>query len=69
VERQFTPHVTVAYGRRELPHAAPVVPVAWPVDSVALIHTVVGKGHYEQLGRWPLLDSSRLASSRLNPSR
>jgi RNA 2',3'-cyclic 3'-phosphodiesterase len=64
VERQFTPHVTVAYGRRELPHAAPVAPVAWPIDSVALIHSVVGKGHYEQLGRWPLLDSSRLRTSR-----
>ncbi|RDS80334.1 RNA 2',3'-cyclic phosphodiesterase [Dyella psychrodurans] len=59
IERQFTPHVTLAYGRRELPQAAPVVPIAWQIESVALIHNVVGKGHYEQLGRWPLLNPTR----------
>jgi RNA 2',3'-cyclic 3'-phosphodiesterase len=47
-----------------LPHAAPVAPVAWPIDSVALIHSVVGKGQYEQLGRWPLLNAAGRNSAR-----
>jgi 2'-5' RNA ligase len=54
VERQFTPHVTLAYGRRELPAAAPVAPITWQIDEVALIHNIVGKGEYQRLGSWPL---------------
>jgi RNA 2',3'-cyclic 3'-phosphodiesterase len=54
VERQFTPHVTVAYGRRELQWATPVTPISWHVRYFVLIHNVVGKGNYQELGRWPL---------------
>jgi RNA 2',3'-cyclic 3'-phosphodiesterase len=56
IERQFTPHVTLGYGRRELPRTTPIVPITWQIDSVALIHNVVGKGSYQQLGRWPLFN-------------
>jgi len=55
-ERPFTPHVTLGYGRRELQRATPIVPITWQIESVALIHNVVGKGDYQQLGRWPLLN-------------
>jgi 2'-5' RNA ligase len=55
VERQFTPHVTLAYGRRELPGTTPVAPITWQIDRVVLIHNVVGKGDYQWLGSWPLL--------------
>lgn len=53
IERSFTPHVTVAYS-----HAAPLVatsidPVAWRVEQLALIHSVMGQPNYEVLARWP----------------
>jgi len=57
-ERQFTPHVTLAYGRHELPEATPVTPIVWPVDRFVLIHNVVGKGNYRILGSWELTDQS-----------
>ncbi|MBE1159805.1 RNA 2',3'-cyclic phosphodiesterase [Dyella acidiphila] len=53
-ERPFTPHVTLAYARRELPQSVPVEPISWQVQHLLLIHSVVGKGHYQLLGRWPL---------------
>lgn len=53
-ERQFTPHVTLAYGRQELPDTTPVTPIAWRVDQFVLVHNVVGKGHYQVLGSWKL---------------
>ena len=53
-ERQFTPHVTLAYGRHELPEAVPVTPIVWKVDRFVLIHNVVGKGNYQTLGSWKL---------------
>jgi len=54
-ERQFTPHVTLGYGRRELAEAIAVAPpIVWPVDRFVLIHSVVGKGSYQVLGSWPL---------------
>jgi 2'-5' RNA ligase len=53
-ERQFTPHVTLAYGRRELQWATPVTPIDWHVRHFVLIHSVVGKGDYRVLGDWPL---------------
>lgn len=53
-ERQFTPHVTLAYGRHELPEPAPVTPIVWQVDRFVLVHNVVGKGSYQILGNWTL---------------
>jgi RNA 2',3'-cyclic 3'-phosphodiesterase len=54
VERQFTPHVTLAYARRELAGTAPITPITWQIGQFVLIHNVVGKGSYQVLGRWPL---------------
>ena len=53
-DRRFTPHVTLAYGRHELPAATPVTPVVWQVGRFALVHNVVGKGNYQVLGSWAL---------------
>ncbi|HUA79970.1 MAG TPA: RNA 2',3'-cyclic phosphodiesterase [Dyella sp.] len=57
-ERSFTPHVTLAYGKRELPGATSLTPIVWPVDRFVLIHNLVGKGSYQLLGSWPLLKSN-----------
>ncbi|GLQ46627.1 2'-5' RNA ligase [Dyella lipolytica] len=54
IERKFTPHVTLAYGRRELPGTMPIVPITWRVERIVLIHNVVGKGRYQWLGNWRL---------------
>lgn len=53
-ERQFTPHVTLAYARLELPQAIAVPPIVWHVDRFVLIHNVMGQGSYQVLGRWKL---------------
>jgi RNA 2',3'-cyclic 3'-phosphodiesterase len=55
IEHQFTPHITLAYARRELSGATPVTPIVWQVRHFVLIHNVVGKGNYQLLGRWPLI--------------
>lgn len=54
VERSFTPHVTLAYGQRDLPAPIEVAPIAWPVDRVLLLHSEVGSSDYETLGSWRL---------------
>lgn len=53
-DRRFTPHVTLAYGRQELPAVTPVAPIVWKVGSFMLVHNLVGKGAYQVLGRWAL---------------
>jgi RNA 2',3'-cyclic 3'-phosphodiesterase len=53
-ERQYTPHVTLAYARHALPEPILIEPITWYVDRFVLIHNVVGKGSYRILGEWPL---------------
>lgn len=54
LERNFTPHVTVARSQRELLDDTPIEPVGWMIDEFALIHSVVGQPDYQVLARWPL---------------
>lgn len=54
IERNFIPHVTLAYGQRDLLAPIEVAPIAWPVDRVILLHGEVGSGEYETLGSWRL---------------
>ncbi len=54
VARQFTPHVTVAYSHGVLLDVTPVEPVAWQVERLALVHSVVGQPDYQVLAEWPL---------------
>jgi RNA 2',3'-cyclic 3'-phosphodiesterase len=52
--RSFTPHVTVAYSRAVLLDVTPIEPVAWLVERVALVHSVVGQQDYQVLAEWAL---------------
>lgn len=52
--RQFTPHLTLFYGRSPL-QAQTIDPIAWRARDFVLIRSVVGEGVYIEEGRWPLL--------------
>ncbi|MGO4701451.1 2'-5' RNA ligase family protein [Dyella sp. 2RAB6] len=54
LSRSFTPHVTLGYSRGGLLPELPVGPLAWRVDQLALVHSVVGQGDYRLLHAWPL---------------
>ncbi|NMW25680.1 RNA 2',3'-cyclic phosphodiesterase, partial [Rhodanobacter denitrificans] len=54
VARSFTPHVTVAYSHAALLDVMPIEPVAWRVERVALVHSVVGQQDYRVLAEWSL---------------
>ena len=52
-EREFTPHVTLFYDKRQLA-AQPVEPVSWMAREFVLIHSRIGLTQHIPLGRWPL---------------
>lgn len=54
IERNFTPHVTLAYGQRDLLAPIAITPIVWPVDRVLLLHSEVGSSDYDVLGSWRL---------------
>lgn len=54
LERSFTPHVTLAYSHGTMLEPAEVEAVEWPVTDFVLVHSVVGQGGYQTLGRWSL---------------
>ena len=51
--RQFTPHLTLFYGRSPVQVQA-CEPIAWHAKDFVLIRSVVGEGVYIEEGRWPL---------------
>nr|WP_057925397.1 2'-5' RNA ligase family protein [Burkholderia ambifaria] len=60
---RFTPHVTLLYGERRLGQYR-IEPISWTVSEFVLIHSWLGRTHYDVIGRWPLTvaDSSRRSS-------
>jgi len=46
-------HLTIRY-REQFVEATPIPPVGWLVKELVLIKSLVGKGQYVQLGKWPL---------------
>lgn len=52
-ERAFVPHVTLLYDARTIA-AQCIEPIAWPVRDFVLIHSLLGRTQYRELGRWPL---------------
>jgi len=51
--RQFTPHLTLFYGRMPVQERS-IDPVTWRAQDFVLIRSVVGEGVYIEEGRWPL---------------
>ncbi|EOH6075405.1 2'-5' RNA ligase family protein [Burkholderia cenocepacia] len=49
----FTPHVTLLYGDGKFSRCD-LEPVTWTVNEFVLIHSWLGKTHYDVIGRWPL---------------
>lgn len=52
-ERAFVPHVTLLYDARVIP-TSPSEAIGWPVHDFVLIHSLLGRTEYRELGRWPL---------------
>lgn len=52
--RKFTPHVTLLYDEREIAEQFLPEPVVWTVSEIVLVHSLVGKSTYRELGRWEL---------------
>ena len=51
--RRSTPHVTLLYDVRRV-EEQPVAPIGWTVREFVLVHSLLGRGLYKSLGRWPL---------------
>lgn len=54
VEPRFEPHITLLYDERTVPVQAVAAPIAWRVESFALVRSLLGRTEYRVLGRWPL---------------
>jgi 2'-5' RNA ligase len=57
IDKRFTPHMTLSYGRCSL-DAQATEPVAWTVRELVLVHSFIGQTRHEVLGRWPLGDEA-----------
>jgi len=55
---RFIPHVTLAYGNRQLADPVPIDPIEWNVTEFVLIDSHVGMARHEILDRWPLRSPS-----------
>lgn len=58
VARSFEPHVTLLRDRVLVPkiRERAIEPIGWTVREFTLIHSFLGQGRYEVLGRWQLSD-------------
>lgn len=50
----FNPHMTLVY-RPHQEFIRPVEPLAWEATELVLVHSLVGRGRNDELGRWPLV--------------
>jgi RNA 2',3'-cyclic 3'-phosphodiesterase len=51
--RPLTPHVTLIYADRRVESEA-IAPIGWTVTEFVLVHSLLGRSQYIQLGRWSL---------------
>ncbi len=54
--RAFAPHVTLARRAQNSQPPNTFAPLRWTVRGFSLVHSVLGTGRYDVIGRWPLLD-------------
>ena len=50
---QFMPHVTLLYDEQVI-EEQPIERIGWTVTEFVLVHSLLGRGRYNILGRWPL---------------
>lgn len=53
--RSYTPHVTMLYDAK-IVDEHPVASIGWRVREFVLVQSLVGRGVYKKLARWPLHD-------------
>jgi 2'-5' RNA ligase len=64
LQHDFTPHLTMFYGDRLLSAPIPIEPIAWTVNEVALVHSLLGKTEYRILGKTRLAMTNGCQSRR-----
>jgi 2'-5' RNA ligase len=52
-KQQFVPHVTLLYDENGI-EEQPIERIGWTVTEFVLVHSLLGRGQYNILGRWPL---------------
>lgn len=52
--REFTPHLTLAYGEWHAPAPQPIEPIRWRSQDFALLRSDAATGRHERLACWPL---------------
>jgi 2'-5' RNA ligase len=50
---QFVPHLTLLYDERSIEEQQ-IERIGWTVTEFVLVHSLLGRGQYDILGRWPL---------------
>jgi 2'-5' RNA ligase len=53
---RFTPHMTLFCDAASVPEHRLAAPVSWIAREFILIRSFIGRGEYEPIDRWPLLD-------------
>lgn len=53
IKSQFVPHLTLLYDERSI-EEQPIERIGWTVTEFVLVHSLLGRGQYNILGRWPL---------------
>ncbi len=54
INRSLKPHLTLAYGQREIARTDLATPLIVPVREFVLIQSFYGRGEHAHLGCWPL---------------
>lgn len=57
--RKFEPHLTLSYLDGTF-STEPIDPIAWLVNDLVLIHSLVGQTKYIELGRWKLGEANEV---------
>jgi len=53
IKSQFVPHVTLLYDERSI-EEQPIERIGWTITEFVLVHSLLGRGQYNILARWPL---------------
>lgn len=68
VDKSFTPHMTLAY-EPQVVERHDIRQIAWMVNELVLVHSLLGQTRHLVLGRWPLRGASATRPGGLGQGR